>query len=98
MSHTPPIPPYRWNGRKGVGSALPFQRKRRGRRTGVVVMTSRVRMVHTLSQRGSCLMLRRPDVSPAEQRRRRYRARRAAGVAVYPVPLGAAEVEFLVRL
>jgi hypothetical protein len=43
-------------------------------------------------------MLKRADPSPAELRRRRYRKRRAAGVAVYPVPLTGTEIDWLVRM
>jgi hypothetical protein len=42
-------------------------------------------------------MLERPP-SPAELRRRRYRARRAVGVAVYPVPLTGTEIDWLIRM
>jgi hypothetical protein len=42
-------------------------------------------------------VLERPP-SRRELRRRRYRARRAAGVAVYPVPLTATEIDWLVRM
>jgi len=43
-------------------------------------------------------MLERSDPSPAEQRRRRYRQRRAAGIAVYPVPLTGTEIDWLIRM
>jgi hypothetical protein len=43
-------------------------------------------------------MLKRSDPSPSELRRRRYRARRAAGIAVYPVELGAVELDWLIRM
>jgi len=42
-------------------------------------------------------MLQRPP-SRRELRRRRYRQRRAAGVAVYGVPLTGTEIDWLVRM
>jgi hypothetical protein len=42
-------------------------------------------------------VLRRPDPSPSELRRRRYRARRAAGIAVAPVEFDGDVINFLIR-
>jgi len=42
------------------------------------------------------MLERQPSAS--EQRRRRYRQRRAAGIAVYPVPLTGTEIDWLIRM